>query len=149
MPNWYWLILHFFHTLALGLWIGGIVAIGALGAPSVFANAASRHEGGLIMATILQRFDRLVLACIVALIATSIAMIVWYRRMSPWYAIEYIAIGMMSTSAIYSFLVVSPRIRRLRAAGRTHERDFEELHRTSVLCTQFNLACGALALFFS
>lgn len=149
MPNWTWLILHFFHTLALGLWVGGIVAVGALTAPAVFGVASSRPEAGRIMASVFRRFDAVIMGCIAVLVATSVLMIAWFGRMSPWYAIEYVAIGMMSSSAIYSCAVISPRIRRLRSSGQTGELRFKHLHRASVLSMQFNLACGMLALFFS
>jgi len=149
MPNWTWLVLHFLHTMALGLWVGGMVAIGGLAAPAIFGLAASRSEAGRIMSRILQRFDTLVMVCIGFLAGTSLIMVALYGRMSPWYAIEYVCIAMMSASALYSAYVVSPRIRALRAAGHVDNPEFDRLHRTSVLAMQFNLACGTVALFFS
>ncbi len=150
MPNWTYLTLHFLHTAALGIWIGGIVAVGMVAAPVVFRTASSRQEAGRIMAAILRRFDSVVMGCILLLLITSPLLVAWFGRMSPWYAIEYVCIGMMSASAIYSSRVVSPRIRRLRQEGKTSgDSQFDQLHRASVLIMQFNLACGCLALFFS
>ncbi len=149
MPNWTWLALHFTHTLALGLWVGGIVALGALTAPVVFAQTPNPRQAGHIMATILRRFHLVVMACIVALLATSAAMIVLFGRFSPWYAIQYVCIAMMSASALYCAQVISPRIRKLHQQGLADELEFDKLHRTSVLAMQFNLACGTVALFFS
>lgn len=149
MPNWTYLILHFFHTLALGLWIGGSVAVGALTAPAVFRLAPSRAEAGRIMATVFRRFDRVLVGCIGVLALTSALLIDWFGRLSAWYAIEYVCIGMMSASALYSILVVTPRLQRLREQGRGSEVEFTRLHRVSELSMQFNLACAAVALFFS
>ncbi len=150
MPNWTYLILHFLHTAALGIWIGGIVTLGAVAAPAIFRDASSRQEAGRIMAAVFRRFDVVVMGCILLLLITSPLLVVWFGRLSPWYAIEYVCIAMMSASAVYSARVVSPRIRRLREEGHASDSpQFEQLHRASVMSMQFNLACGCVALFFS
>ena len=150
MPNWTYLILHFLHTASLGVWIGGTVAVGAVAAPVVFRKASSRQEAGRIMAAVFRRFDRVVMGCIVLLLTTSPLLVTLFGRLSPWYAIEYVCIAMMSASAIYSARVVSPRIRRLRESGQAIDNpQFDQLHRLSVLSMQFNLACGCVAMFFS
>lgn len=150
MPNWTYLTLHFLHTAALGVWVGGIVAVGAVAAPAVFRQASSRAEAGLIMGAVFRRFDGVVMGCILLLWLTSPLLVTWFGRMSPWYAIEYVCIAMMSASAIYSARVVSPRIRRLREEGNASDNpQFDQLHRAAVLSMQFNLACGCVALFFS
>lgn len=153
MPNWSFQIVHFLHTLALALWVGGGVAISLLMAPTVFRLADDRERAGRLVGAVLARFDRLLYACIVALLVTSLLLIRW-GRFSPWYAIEYACILMMSASAIFSSTVVSPRLRRLRAdagrgADRDHEEDFRRLHALSMATMQFNLACGTVALLFN
>lgn len=149
MPNWTYLSLHFLHTLALALWIGGIVALGALTAPAVFRLASSRETAGAIMLAVFRRFDIVVLGCIVVLASTSAMMIAWFGRLSAWYAIEYVSITMMSASALFSYFIISPRLRGLRDRGESAGADFQRLHRTSEMSMQFNLACGAVALLFS
>lgn len=149
MPNWTFLTLHFFHTLALCLWVGGIVAVGVLTAPAVFGCADDRALAGRIMQRVLRRFDAVVLACIATLATTSVLFVRWYGRLSPWYAIEYVCIGLMSASALYSATVISPRLQRLRDRGESGSEEWDRLHRTSVLAMQFNLACGTVAIFFS
>lgn len=158
MPNWTFLTLHFFHTMALALWVGGIVAIGMIVAPAAFANAPSREVAGSIVGLSLQRFDRVVAGCIVALATTSVLMTTWFGRWSPWYAIEYVCIVLMSGSALFSMIVLTPRMRRLRQlTGRQpstgdsdgSQKEFSRLHRISVLSMQFNLACGTVAIAFS
>jgi uncharacterized membrane protein len=157
--------LHFFHTMALALWVGGIVAIGILVAPAAFSEAPTRAVAGRIVGLSLQRFDRVVMGCIVALLATSALLIHWYGRWSAWYAIEYTCIVLMSASALFSMFVLSPRLRRLRlrrertlaeesasepATGTgDYGEEFDRLHRLSVVAMQFNLACGTIAILFS
>ncbi len=162
MPNLTFLGLHFFHTMALALWVGGIVAIGVLVAPVAFSEAPSRAIAGRIVGRSLLRFDRVVMVCIVALILTSILLVRWYGRWSPWYAIEYACIALMTGSALFSMFVLTPRMRRLRPdeesphtdapaskAMNTDKDEFHRLHRLSVLLMQFNLACGTIAILFS
>ena len=114
MPNWTWQTLHFLQVAALGVWLGGMVTIGVLVAPAVFALAPTRADAGRIMAAVFARFDRVVLACIVLLAISSGLLVGVYGRLSPWYAIQYVCLGMMSASALFGILIVSPRIRRLR-----------------------------------
>lgn len=162
MPNLTFLGLHFFHTLALALWVGGIVAIGILVAPVAFSEAPSRAIAGRIVGRSLLRFDRVVMFCILALILTSILMVRWYGRWSPWYAIEYACIALMTGSALVSMFVITPRMQRLRLqrerppsktsedpGADSAEDEFRRLHRLSVLSMQFNLACGTIAILFS
>ena len=154
MPNWTFLALHFLHTMALALWVGGIVAIGIIVAPIAFKEAPDRSLAGRIVGGSLQRFDSVVLVCITALILSSVLMVRWYGRWSPWYAIEYVCITLMSLSAIYSVFVLSPRIRALRdeAAGTEageQQTEFDRLHQAALLSMQFNLACGTVAILFS
>jgi uncharacterized membrane protein len=100
--------------MALALWVGGMVAIGVLVAPVAFSEAPSRAIAGRIVGRTLQRFDRLVLVCILALAVTSVLLVRWYGRWSAWYAIEYICIALMSASALFSMFVLAPRLRSLR-----------------------------------
>ncbi len=154
MPNWTFLTLHFFHTMALVLWVGGMVAIGAVVAPVAFRESPDRMLAGRVVGLSLQRFDRLVIVCIVALLATSVLMAQWYGRWSAWYAIQYVCILMMSASALASMWILSPRMRRLRetleqGAGVEERARFDRLHQLATMSMQFNLACGVVAVLFS
>ena len=140
--------LHFFHTMALALWVGGGIAIGAVVAPVTFRVASSREKAGEIVGLILQRFDQVIFGCILVLAITSVLMIRWYGRLSPWYAIEYVCLGLMSASAIFSATVLSPSIRS-RAPTSGGIRQFQRRHQLVALSMQFNLACGAVAILFS
>lgn len=153
MPNLSYLTLHFFHTLALALWVGGTVGIGVIVAPTAFAEAPDRALAGRIVGRSLRRFDALVLGCIVALAVTSVLMVAWFDRWSAWYAVEYACIALMSASAIFSMAVLAPRMHRLRqrleAGAEAARAEFDRVHRLSVTALQFNLACGTVAILFS
>ncbi len=154
MPNWTFLTLHFFHTMALVLWVGGMVAIGAIVAPVAFREAPDRSVAGRIVGLSLQRFDLLVAVCIVSLVVTSALMARWYGRWSPWYAVQYACIGLMSLSALLSMTIVGPKMRSLRrrledGATPANGADLDRLHQFAVLSMQFNLACGTIAILFS
>jgi uncharacterized membrane protein len=154
MPNWTFLTLHFFHTMALVIWVGGMVAIGLIVAPVAFREAPDRRVAGRIVGLSLQRFDLLVVICIVALVVTSGLMARWYGRWSPWYAVQYACIALMSVSALLSMTIVAPRMRSLRRALEggsvpTNGAEFDRLHQLAVLSMQFNLACGTIAILFS
>lgn len=165
MPNWTYLSLHFLHTMALALWVGGIVAIGVLVAPVAFSEAPSRAVAGRIVGRSLLRFDRVILVCIATLLLTSVLLVQWYGRWSPWYAIEYACIALMTGSALCSMFVITPRMHQLRiqedrARTDTHSsaasaergdgrEEFHRLHRLSMLSMKFNLACGTVAILFS
>lgn len=149
MPNWSWQTLHFLQVAALGLWLGGTITLGALVAPVVFRLAGTRAEAGRIMAAVFERFDRIVLGCVVCLVATSVAFVGLYGRFSAWYAVQYVCLAMMCASGVFGALVLSPRVRRLRLEGRATESEFRRLHRLSVLTMQFNLACGTVALWLT
>ncbi len=154
MPNWTFLTLHFFHTMALVIWVGGMVAIGAIVAPVAFREAPDRSVAGRIVGLSLQRFDLLVVVCIVSLVVTSGLMARWYGRWSPWYAVQYACIALMSLSALLSMTIVSPKMRSLRrgledGAMPINSAEFDRLHQFAALSMQFNLACGTIAILFS
>ena len=154
MPNWTFLTLHFFHTMALVVWVGGIIAIGGIVAPIAFRELPNRSSAGKVIGLSLQRFDVLVAICIVVLVATSTLMALWYGRWSPWYAIQYTCIALMSISATVCMTIVGPRMRNLRSSSTEHRTpdraaEFDRLHQFSTLSMQFNLACGTVAILFS
>lgn len=59
-------------TLALFLWIGGLVSLGAFAAPEVFGQLG-REPAGQLMGAIFRRFDALVLACVAIFGAAELA----------------------------------------------------------------------------
>ena len=59
MPNWGYMGVDLAWNLALAVWIGGIIVLGALVAPSLFRTLESRAAAGEAFGGILRKFARL------------------------------------------------------------------------------------------
>lgn len=111
IPNFYFMGIQFVHLLALSIWVGGIVAIGLIVAPTLFRRIKSRRTAGELMGEILRKFDLLSLFCIAALIITGMIKYWTWENLTPWNLTRYLAILVMSGVGLYSALVVSPKLR--------------------------------------
>jgi putative copper export protein len=111
IPNFYFMGIQFIHLLALSIWVGGIVAIGFIVAPTLFRRIKSRRTAGELMGEILRKFDLLSLFCIAALIITGMIKYWTWENLTPWNLTRYLAILVMSGGGLYSALVVSPKLR--------------------------------------
>lgn len=111
IPNFYFMGIQFIHLLALSIWVGGIVGIGLIVAPTLFRKIKSRRTAGELMGEILRKFDLLSLFCIAALIITGIIKYWTWENLTPWNLTRYLAILVMSGGGLYSTLIVSPKLR--------------------------------------
>ena len=114
------LALRYAGLLALTLWVGGLIVLGAICAPAIFAVLAARHVAGdrviagAIFGEILGRFHLLAYACGVVLLGSLIARGVMGPRPIMFAARLAIAFVMLIATA-YSGLVVSANIARVQA----------------------------------
>lgn len=168
--------IQFVHLLALSVWVGGIVAIGAIVAPILFRRVKSRKTAGELMGEILRRFDQVTLFCAGALIVTGIVKYYSWENLTPWNLTRYLAILVMTAGGLYSALVISPRLREWLTSPSGSDRepeaapvsagfapssaaemktarnprpDFNQLHHTSVRLMMLNLICGVIALLMA
>lgn len=168
--------IQFIHLLALSVWVGGIVAIGAIVAPILFRRVKSRKTAGELMGEILRRFDQVTLFCAGALIVTGVIKYVSWENLTPWNLTRYAAILVMTAGGLYSALVISPRLREWLTSPSGAEKasdtapvspgfalsnvaeikknqnprpDFNQLHHTSVRLMMLNLICGVIALLMA
>lgn len=111
IPNFYFMGIQFIHLMALSIWVGGIVGIGLIVAPTLFRRIKSRKAAGELMGEILRKFDIVSLFCIAALIITGIIKYWTWENLTPWNLTRYAAILVMSGGGLYSALVVSPKLR--------------------------------------
>ena len=156
------LALRYAGVLALTLWIGGLVVLGAIAAPASFDVLAARHVpqdralAGAIFGETLRRFHLLSYACGFVLCLTLLARGVLGPR-PPMFAVRLgVACAMLAATA-YSGLVVSARIAQTQAAigvapSSLPESDarraaFGRLHATST-GLQFVPLLGGLLLLF-
>ena len=155
--------LRYAAVLALVLWIGGLLALGAFVAPAVFDVPAARQVpdnralSGAIFGEVLRRFYLVSYACGAVVLGTLGARAVLGPRPRPFGIRVGIAATMLAT-ALYSGLVVSHDVERVRteigiAPSSLPETDarrqaFDRLHATSTALQLVPLIGGVLLVFW-
>jgi len=133
-------------VVALTLWVGGLLVLGAIAAPSIFDVLALHHVAsdriiaGAVFGEILRRFHLLSYACGFVLLATLLTRGVLGPR-PIWFAARVGTACLMVAATAYSGLVVSPEIARVQAQiggspsslpeGDPRRAAFGRLHATS------------------
>ena len=114
------LALRYAGLLALTLWVGGLVVLGAIGAPAIFDVLGARHVAsdrliaGAIFGEILRRFHLLTYGCGVVLLGTLLVRGVMGPR-PIMFAVRLAIAFLMLIASAYSGLIVSARIARTQA----------------------------------
>jgi hypothetical protein len=149
------------YILALVVWLGGMVVLGAVVAPATFQvlqasePVTGRELGGAVFTTILERFHYVAYGAGALLLITLALMAVLGPR-PRHLAVRFALITAMLAVALYSGAVVlrnADGIRReVGVPSRLPESDarrvrFDELHVLSTRLMMVNLV-GALALLF-
>jgi uncharacterized membrane protein len=153
-------VVRYVYILALVVWLGGMVVLGAIVAPATFqvlqanAPAVGRELGGAVFTTILERFHYVAYGAGVVLLVTLALMAVLGPRPRNL-AVRLSLITAMLAIALYSGAVVLRGAENIRhevggLPSRLPEGDarrvrFDELHALSTRLMMINLA-GALAL---
>jgi len=158
------LALRYAYVLALVVWLGGMVVLGALVAPSVFqvlqarSPDAGRILAGAVFGTILQRFHVLAYACGGVILAALLIMAVLGPRPAA-FAVRTVLAAVMLAVAVYSGIYVLGSVNRLQreigenvAPSSLPDRDprrmrFDQLHVLSTRLMMFNML-GALVLLY-
>ena len=114
------LALRYAGLLAITLWVGGLLALGAIGAPAIFDVLAARHVAGdrviagAIFGEILGRFHLLAYACGVVLLGTLLVRGIMGPR-PIMFAVRLAVAFVMLLATAYSGLIVSAKIARTQA----------------------------------
>jgi hypothetical protein len=156
------LALRYAGVLALTLWVGGLLVLGAIAAPSIFEVLAIRHVAddrvlaGAIFGETLRRFHLLSYLCGFVLLATLLARGILGPR-PIWFAARLGTACLMVAATAYSGLVVSAQIARTQsqiggAPSSLPETDprrvaFGRLHATSTGLQMVPILGGLLLLF--
>lgn len=154
MPNLFYMTVSFVYHLALALWIGGAIALGALTAPELFRRLP-RTDAGAIFGTILRRFSRIRLAAIVvALIAAGVKHFQWERHASsPWIAARWACLVLLSAIVLYEIGYLEPVMGRLRGRMRGEDdparAEFMRLHKRSEGLMKLSLLAAVAAVFLA
>jgi len=156
------LALRYVYILALVVWLGGMLILGAVVAPTTFevlqadAGSQGRELAGAVFAAALARFHYVAYAAGGTLLLTLGAMRVLGPR--PAHSgLRAIIVACMLGVALYSGLVVLRRIDAVQAAagglpsrlaeGNERRVQFDALHVLSTRLMMFNIA-GALVLLY-
>lgn len=101
IPNFYFMGVQFIHLLALSVWVGGIVMIRGIVTPVLFKSTLSHPINHLLISEVSKQFNRTTLVCAGALIATGVIKFWRWENLTPWNAIRYFAICVMSLISAY------------------------------------------------
>ena len=156
------LALRYVALLAVVVWVGGILALGAIAAPSIFEVLATQPDGGRLLSgalfgEILRRFHLVSYAAGALLLGTLLLRRVLgpAPRRFAWRA--GIATLMLSATA-YSGLVVAARIAQIQAeigvapstlpAGDTRRVEFGRLHGLSTALELIPVLGGLMLMYW-
>jgi uncharacterized membrane protein len=156
------LALRYVYVLALAVWLGGMVVLGAVVAPTTFQvlqasePATGRLLGGAVFGAILSRFHYVAYgAGILTLLALTAMALLGPRPVA--FALRWSIVALMLLVALYSGLVVLREVDALQQevgglpsslpAGDARRVRFDELHRLSTRLMMVNIL-GALALLY-
>jgi uncharacterized membrane protein len=156
------LALRYAYVLALVVWLGGMVVLGAIVAPATFqvlqasAPDAGRALAGQLFGNILGRFHYVAYAAGGTLLVTLAIMAVLGPR-PRHFAVRVALVGTMLLIAFYSGFIVLGTIDAIQAevgglpsllpAGDARRVRFDSLHALSTRLMMVNLV-GALTLLF-
>jgi hypothetical protein len=156
------LALRYAGLLALTIWVGGLLVLGTIGAPSIFDVLAARHVpdgrvlAGAIFGETLRRFHLLSYACGLVLLATLVARGVLGPRPRR-FAIRLGTACLMLAATVYSGVVVSGQVRRAQARigaspsmlpeGDPRRAAFGRLHATASGLQLVPIVGGMILLF--
>jgi hypothetical protein len=158
------LVLRYAYLLALVVWLGGMVVLGAIVAPSVFQVLQLREPdtgrvlAGAVFGAVLARFHLVAYVCGATILLTLILMAVLGPR-PPQFAIRTVLAAIMLAIAVYSGVVVLGSVNRLQqeiganvapsslSGGDARRVRFDSLHLLSTRLMMINMV-GALALLY-
>jgi hypothetical protein len=140
-------------VVALALWLGGLVALGACAAPLVFGLVPAPWSGNA-MGAVFRRFDSIAITCAVVVLACDALRTVTAprgRRQSPAERARGLFAIVAAVAAIYSGIQVSPKIIALHVDGAI--RGFgeagmalEKLHRLAETLGKIEITFGLVLL---
>jgi uncharacterized membrane protein len=156
--------LRYAYVLALVVWLGGMVILAAIVAPTVFQvlqardPVAGRILAGAVFGTALARFHYVAYACGTVIVVSLVAMAVLGPRPASFAVRTTLAMVMLAV-AVYSGVVVLASVNRLQrdigmdvspsSLPATDERRvrFDQLHLLSTRLMMINMV-GALVLLY-
>ncbi len=155
VPNFYFMGVQFLHLLALAVWVGGIIILQSIVAPTLLHVSPSRQAGDLVIHTIFKKFYKTTLLCAGVLLATSAVKFFNWENLTPWNAIRYLAISVMIFVSCYVSFRLFPRMDLLFASASDSENTFAPSMQLNRLCARsdrflmVSLVCGIGAILLA
>ena len=144
------------ELLGLGIWVGGMVSLGALVAPIVFTTVKPIEMAGAAMSLVFRRFNGgLVYACIAMVMIGFIGKLVLDKPGGRSRRIEGGLIAGMILVGLYIGTILGPRMEDLRHTRITDPSnsaaiiEFDRDHRISETLFTVNLILGLAVLFIN
>lgn len=147
-------IISFIHHLSLVTWIGGMIFLVVIGAPSIF-KVLPRDAAGDVLGDIFPKYWIMGYICGIASLVTIVIMS-WTgtEQFYPWGRISLLTF--MTVLTFYLGLVSAARARKLRLQIRanvdtsmtqTLQKKFRSIHRFSVILNVLVLLAGLAVIF--
>lgn len=159
MPNLTFQVIHFFYLMGLIIWLGGLIFSIFILAPSVFGTISDRRLAGDVVAKNLDIMRSINLAVVPITFVSSVLIYEMYKMPTFINNVQSLILFLMVLIFLYGTFVVTPSIKRARAALREPQSDMDEqkklaarfsnLHRTSLNVATGQLVLGVFVVFFS
>ena len=159
------LALRFAAVVAIAVWIGGLLALGAIAAPAIFDVVAARGipdariASGAVFGEVLRRFHLVAYGCGGAVLLTLVARAVLGPRPRR-FAVRCAIAGVMAAAALYAGLIIQARVTTLQTeigvnvapsslpADDPRRVEFGRLHGRSAMVQFVPIAGGLLLLLW-
>ena len=157
------LALRYTSLVALAIWVGGLLGLGAVAAPAIFDTIAAQRTpdgrvlAGAIFGEVLRRFHLVMYGCGIVVFLTLGTRAILGPRPRRFALRTALALAML-VFVLYSGLVVSPRIAQLQQEVRVapsslpeanpRRAEFGSLHRQSTTLLMFQVVGGLALMLF-
>jgi len=158
VPNIPFLIAGFVHALGMSIWLGGIVALGAIAAPTLFRRLP-RHDAGALFGPMLRIFEKVSLAAaVLAVTGAAATAYLGGQNVNLFVVIRYVSLFGMCALLFASNTLIHPAIRNVQQANPNvsaladtdpARMRFQMLHTLSERLMMGQLVFGLVVLFFS
>ena len=109
-------VLSILALVSIALWVGGMIALGAIVAPVIF-NMVPSPTSADAMTVVFRRFDKVALACIVTVLLTEAAQALVRRPLRRLDVARMALTVLGGALVVWQATVISPEIEALHVAG--------------------------------
>jgi hypothetical protein len=139
--------------LAVAVWLGGLIALGALAAPVIFSMVPFPSSADA-MTVVFRRFDLVAMTCAAVVLGTEAARALQSRRPTRVDRARTVLALVAAAAAVFEGVKVSPRIAALHTGGAIRGLgeggvELARLHHVAEWCGQIEVVSlvGVVVLF--